>query len=40
MTNEYYQKNKGKLRKEARQRYQTFNEKAKGKRRKKAQERY
>ena len=37
MTNKHYQKTKGKLRKEARQRYQTFYEKVKDKRRKKAE---
>ena len=40
MINKYYQKHKGKLRKEARERYQNLSEEEKGKRRKKLRERY
>ena len=40
MTNKYYQKHKGRIRKEPREIYQNLSEKEKCKRRKKAQERY
>ena len=40
MVNKYYQKNKEKLRKEARERYQNLCEEEKEKRQKKAQDRY
>ena len=40
MVNNYYQKHKEKLRKEARERYQHLSEGKKEKRRKKARERY
>ena len=40
MTNNYYQKHKEKLRKEAHERYQNLSEEEKDKRQKKAQERY
>ena len=39
MTNNYYQKNKEKLRKEARERYQNLSEKEKDKKRQYARER-
>ena len=40
MTNDYYQKNKEKLRKEARERYQNLSEGEKDKKRQYARERY
>ena len=40
MVNKYYQKRKGKLRKEARTRYQNVSEEEKDKKQKKARERY
>ena len=40
MVNKYFQKNKEKLRKEARERYQNLPEEEKDKRRKKIRERY
>ena len=40
MPNNYYQKNKEKLQKEAHKRYQNLSEEEKDKRQKKAQERY
>ena len=40
MINKYYQKHKGKHRKEARERYQNLSEEEKDKRRKKLRERY
>ena len=40
MVNKYYQKNKDKLRQEARERYQNLSEEKKEKRRKKTRNRY
>ena len=40
MINKYYQKQKYRLRKEAREKYQNFSEEETDKRRKKAQEKY
>ena len=40
ITNNYYQKHKERLRKEAREKYQNLSEEEKGKRQKEARERY